>query len=50
MIYVREDRAVPRMIEFLQTHLFGGGDARGSREPWRRPIRSGMGITMRPSV
>jgi site-specific DNA recombinase len=29
MIYVREDRAVARVIEFLQTHLFGPGRREG---------------------
>lgn len=26
MVYVREDRALARVIEFLQTHLFGPCD------------------------
>jgi site-specific DNA recombinase len=29
MVYVREDRAVERVIEFLQTHLFGPGRREG---------------------
>jgi Recombinase len=29
MIYLREDRAVARVIEFLQTHLFGPGRREG---------------------
>jgi site-specific DNA recombinase len=29
MVYVREDRAVARVIEFLQTHLFGPGRREG---------------------
>jgi len=49
MVYVREDRAVARVIEFLQTHLFGPGRREGSRERWRRPIRSERCTTTRPS-
>jgi site-specific DNA recombinase len=29
MVYVREDRAVARVVEFLQTHLFGPGRREG---------------------
>jgi hypothetical protein len=33
MVYVREDRAVERAIEFLQTHLFGPGRREGLARP-----------------